>query len=80
MEVHNKEGNHVTSGVEKDPETREVAPWKGKKGLIPILRKLSMSSGSSGDGNHFKNLRSRKRNLWVATFYAQFHLKPEVDM
>jgi hypothetical protein len=20
MEVHNKEGNHVTSGVEKDPE------------------------------------------------------------
>lgn len=62
--------------------TRElVAPWKGKKGgLIPILQSIQHEFGYLPEEALIevsKELKTPKADIYgVATFYAQFHLKP----
>ena len=58
-----------------------VAPWKGKKGgIIPILQSVQHAFGYLPDEAMVTISKETKVALaelyGVATFYAQFHLKP----
>jgi NADH-quinone oxidoreductase subunit E len=69
-----------TAGVAE--KTKElVAPWKGKKGgLIPILQSVQHEFGYLPEESLLTistELKIPKADIYgVATFYAQFHLKP----
>ncbi|MDD3768397.1 MAG: NAD(P)H-dependent oxidoreductase subunit E, partial [Aminobacterium colombiense] len=71
--------------LKKIQKTREiVAPWKGKKGgLIPILQEAQHEFGYLPPEvmeTISKELKIPKAEIYgVATFYAQFHLKPRGD-
>ncbi len=70
----------LTAGVAE--KTKElVAPWKGKKGgLIPILQDVQHEFGYLPEEALLTistELKIPKADIYgVATFYAQFHLKP----
>ncbi len=78
------EGGNEMSTATKDvaQATRDiVAPWKGKKGgIIPILQKVQQEFGYLPDEAMVTISEETKVALaelyGVATFYAQFHLKP----
>jgi NADH-quinone oxidoreductase subunit E len=63
-------------------KTKEiVAPWKGKQGgLIPILQEVQREFGYLPEDALLtisRELKMPKAEIYgVATFYAQFHLKP----
>ena len=65
--------------VEKAKEI--VTPWKGQRGgLIPILQEMQKEFGYLPEEALLtvsKELKIPKAEVYgVATFYAQFHLKP----
>ena len=69
--------------VEKVKEI--VAPWKGKQGgLIPILQEVQRELGYLPEEALLtisRELKMPKAEVYgVATFYAQFHLKPKDAM
>jgi NADH-quinone oxidoreductase subunit E len=72
----------VVKAAEIAEKTKEiVAPWKGKHGgLIPILQAIQQEFGYLPEEalvTVSKELKIPKADIYgVATFYAQFHLKP----
>lgn len=78
-----KGGNEMSTATKDVAQVTKdiVAPWKGKKGgIIPILQKVQHEFGYLPDKAMVTISEETKVALaelyGVATFYAQFHLKP----
>ena len=78
-----KGGNEMSTATKDVAQVTKdiVAPWKGKKGgIIPILQKVQHEFGYLPDKAMVTVSEETKVALaelyGVATFYAQFHLKP----
>ena len=78
-----KGGNEMSTATKDVAQVTKdiVAPWKGKRGgIIPILQKVQHEFGYLPDEAMVTISEETKVALaelyGVATFYAQFHLKP----